>query len=126
MKALAAEMVRNFGKRLEPLGISVRELTGDMQLTKTEIMNTQVRPALGQLRKWQNASTSRNTCSYLKVVSENYSEVIINVLLYFPIQNNDLLKKVEWLNISRIVFSVYEGLVVSLSVYIRYSEGKNT
>ena len=42
MKALAAEMVRNFGKRLEPLGISVRELTGDMQLTKAEIMKTQV------------------------------------------------------------------------------------
>ena len=44
MKALAAEMVRNFGKRLQPLGITVKELTGDMQLTKTEIMNTQVRP----------------------------------------------------------------------------------
>ena len=43
MKALAAEMVRNFGKKLEPLGISVRELTGDMQLTKDEIMRTQVR-----------------------------------------------------------------------------------
>ena len=42
MKALAAEMVRNFGGRLEPLGISVRELTGDMQLTKAEILNTQV------------------------------------------------------------------------------------
>lgn len=42
MKALAAEMVRNFGGRLEPLGISVRELTGDMSLTKTEILNTQV------------------------------------------------------------------------------------
>ena len=42
MKALAAEMVRNFGKRLAPLGITVKELTGDMSLTKTEIMNTQV------------------------------------------------------------------------------------
>ena len=42
MKALAAEMVRNFGGRLEPLGISVKELTGDMQLTKNEIMKTQV------------------------------------------------------------------------------------
>jgi replicative superfamily II helicase len=42
MKALAAEMVRNFGGRLEPLGISVRELTGDMSLTKAEILKTQV------------------------------------------------------------------------------------
>ena len=42
MKALAAEMVQNFGKRLASLGIAVRELTGDMQLTKSEILKTQV------------------------------------------------------------------------------------
>ena len=42
MKALAAEMVRNFGQRLTPLGINVRELTGDVQLTKYEIQHTQV------------------------------------------------------------------------------------
>ncbi|XP_078001399.1 activating signal cointegrator 1 complex subunit 3-like [Glandiceps talaboti] len=42
MKALAAEMVRNFGGRLAPLGVSVRELTGDMQLTKAEIQRTQM------------------------------------------------------------------------------------
>lgn len=42
MKALAAEMVENFGKRLKPLGISVRELTGDMQLTKSEMQQTQM------------------------------------------------------------------------------------
>lgn len=42
MKALAAEMVRSFGQKLEPLGIQVKELTGDMQLTKNEIMETQV------------------------------------------------------------------------------------
>ena len=37
MKALAAEMVSNFGRKLAPLGIVVRELTGDMQLTKSEV-----------------------------------------------------------------------------------------
>ena len=42
MKALAAEMVQNFGRRLAPLGIAVKELTGDMQLTKAEILKTQV------------------------------------------------------------------------------------
>lgn len=42
MKALAAEMTASFGKRLNPLGVSVRELTGDMQLTKSEIMKTQM------------------------------------------------------------------------------------
>lgn len=40
MKALAAEMTRSFGKRLQPLGLSVKELTGDMQLTKAEILAT--------------------------------------------------------------------------------------
>ncbi|CAO3587825.1 unnamed protein product [Absidia cylindrospora] len=41
MKALAAEIVEKMGKRLKFAGISVRELTGDMQLTKSEIMATQ-------------------------------------------------------------------------------------
>ena len=42
MKALASEMVASFSKRLLPLGVTVRELTGDMQLTKQEIQKTQV------------------------------------------------------------------------------------
>jgi len=46
MKALAAEMVRNFGQKLSALGITVQELTGDMQLSKSEIMKTQVRNLL--------------------------------------------------------------------------------
>jgi len=32
MKSLVAEMVLNFGTRLKPYGITVRELTGDMQV----------------------------------------------------------------------------------------------
>ncbi|OBZ76331.1 putative helicase mug81 [Grifola frondosa] len=42
MKALASEIVRKLGKRLKWLSILVRELTGDMQLTKTEIAETQI------------------------------------------------------------------------------------
>ncbi|EDW23748.1 GL23759 [Drosophila persimilis] len=42
MKALAAEMVENFSKRLKSLQIVVRELTGDMQLTKAEMAATQI------------------------------------------------------------------------------------
>ncbi|KAI0774394.1 Sec63-domain-containing protein [Fomes fomentarius] len=42
MKALAAEIVRKLGKRLKWLAILVRELTGDMQLTKQEINETQI------------------------------------------------------------------------------------
>lgn len=42
MKALVAEMVGNFSTRLEPYGMQVKELTGDMNLTKAEIDETQV------------------------------------------------------------------------------------
>jgi replicative superfamily II helicase len=42
MKALAAEVVSKFSKRLAHLNIKVRELTGDMQLTKSEINETQM------------------------------------------------------------------------------------
>ncbi|ETN81065.1 hypothetical protein NECAME_08767 [Necator americanus] len=42
MKALATEMTESFGKRLAPLGLKVRELTGDTVLTKREVAETQV------------------------------------------------------------------------------------
>ena len=42
MKALAAEVTGAFGRRLQPLGLSVRELTGDMSLTKKELAATQM------------------------------------------------------------------------------------
>ncbi|GBP11260.1 Activating signal cointegrator 1 complex subunit 3 [Eumeta japonica] len=42
MKALASEMVDNFSKRLKDLNIVVKELTGDMQLSKTEMTQTQI------------------------------------------------------------------------------------
>ncbi|KAF8448347.1 Sec63 Brl domain-containing protein [Terfezia claveryi] len=42
MKALASEVVEKLGKRLDWLGIEVRELTGDMHLTKAEILRTQI------------------------------------------------------------------------------------
>jgi len=42
MKALAAEITEKLGRRLAWLGVKVRELTGDMQLTKAEIVDTQI------------------------------------------------------------------------------------
>lgn len=42
MKALASEITQKLGSRLAWLGIVVRELTGDMHLTKKEIMQTQI------------------------------------------------------------------------------------
>ncbi|CCK72395.1 RNA helicase KNAG_0K00270 [Huiozyma naganishii CBS 8797] len=42
LKALAAEIVSKFSEKLAVFDVKVRELTGDMQLTKGEIMETQV------------------------------------------------------------------------------------
>ncbi|KAH7317566.1 Sec63 Brl domain-containing protein [Rhexocercosporidium sp. MPI-PUGE-AT-0058] len=42
MKALAAEITQKLGSRLAWLGIQVREFTGDMHLTKSEIVATQI------------------------------------------------------------------------------------
>ena len=42
MKALAAEVTEKLGRRLAWLGIQVREFTGDMHLTKKEIVQTQI------------------------------------------------------------------------------------
>ncbi|PJF19335.1 hypothetical protein PSACC_00855 [Paramicrosporidium saccamoebae] len=42
MKALAAEITEKFGKRLRPYGLKVREYTGDMQLTRREVQETQM------------------------------------------------------------------------------------
>lgn len=42
MKALVSELVGNFTSKLEPLGIKVKELTGDMQLSQQQIDETQL------------------------------------------------------------------------------------
>ncbi|XP_050224918.1 DExH-box ATP-dependent RNA helicase DExH14 isoform X1 [Mercurialis annua] len=42
MKALAAEVTSTFSHRLSPLNMVVRELTGDMQLSKNELQETQM------------------------------------------------------------------------------------
>ena len=42
MKALAQEVVTKFSERLKPLGLVVREFTGDMNLTRQEIIDSQL------------------------------------------------------------------------------------
>lgn len=42
VQALAAEVTRTFSHRLAPLNMVVKELTGDMQLSKNELQETQV------------------------------------------------------------------------------------
>lgn len=66
MKALVQEMVENFKKRLGPLGIVVRELTGDMSLTKTEINETQL--IVTTPEKWDVITRKTATVSLTQLV----------------------------------------------------------
>ena len=50
LKALAAEVAKKFGKTLGPLGVKVRELTGDTSLTRAAINETQILVATPE--KW--------------------------------------------------------------------------
>jgi len=42
MKALVSEITGNLSNKLKSLNVTVKELTGDMHLTKTQIEETQV------------------------------------------------------------------------------------
>lgn len=54
MKALVAEVVGNFTKRLEPLGVTVRELTGDVGLSAQELRRSHV--VVSTPEKWDIVS----------------------------------------------------------------------
>jgi len=58
MKALAGEIERKFSLRLSYLGIKVRELSGDMQLTKKEIEETHI--ILTTPEKWDVVTRKAN------------------------------------------------------------------
>ncbi|XBW36887.1 hypothetical protein QEN19_002466 [Hanseniaspora menglaensis] len=59
LKALAAEIVTKFNNRLNWLGVQVKELTGDMQLTKDEIARTQI--IVTTPEKWDVVTRKSNT-----------------------------------------------------------------
>lgn len=66
LKALVQEQVGNFGKRLEPYGIRVSELTGDRQLTKAQIADTQV--IVTTPEKWDVITRKATDSSYTRLV----------------------------------------------------------
>src|ERR1700743_639741 len=66
LKALVAEQVGNFGKRLEPYGIRVSELTGDRQLTKAQIADTQI--IVTPPEKWDVITRKATDTSYTNLV----------------------------------------------------------
>ncbi|KAF2452650.1 Sec63 Brl domain-containing protein [Lineolata rhizophorae] len=66
LKALVQEQVGNFGKRLEPYGIRVAELTGDRQLTKQQIAEAQI--IVTTPEKWDVITRKATESSYTNLV----------------------------------------------------------
>jgi len=66
LKALVQEQVGNFRKRLEPYGIKVSELTGDRQLTKQQIADTQI--IVTTPEKWDVITRKATDMSYTNLV----------------------------------------------------------
>ncbi|KAJ1562820.1 DEIH-box ATPase, partial [Cladochytrium tenue] len=66
MKALVAEVVGNFGSRLQALGIKVAELSGDRQLTKAQIAETQI--IVTTPEKWDIVTRKATDRSYTNLV----------------------------------------------------------
>lgn len=66
LKALVQEQVGNFGKRLAPYGIRVAELTGDRQLTKAQIADTQI--IVTTPEKWDVITRKATDLSYTSLV----------------------------------------------------------
>lgn len=66
LKALVQEQVGNFGNRLAPYGIKVSELTGDRQLTKQQIAETQI--IVTTPEKWDVITRKATDLSYTNLV----------------------------------------------------------
>lgn len=66
LKALVQEQVGNFGARLAPYGIKVSELTGDRQLTKQQIAETQI--IVTTPEKWDVITRKATDMSYTNLV----------------------------------------------------------
>lgn len=66
MKALVQEMVGNFSTRLKPFNIKVGELTGDAQMTKAQIAETQI--IVTTPEKWDVITRKSTDTSYTNLV----------------------------------------------------------
>lgn len=66
LKALVQEQVGNFGARLKQYGIQVSELTGDRQLTKQQIADTQI--IVTTPEKWDVITRKATDLSYTNLV----------------------------------------------------------
>eukprot|EP00602_Paraphysomonas_sp_CaronLab_P009686 CAMPEP_0185022718 /NCGR_PEP_ID=MMETSP1103-20130426/5423_1 /TAXON_ID=36769 /ORGANISM="Paraphysomonas bandaiensis, Strain Caron Lab Isolate" /LENGTH=2181 /DNA_ID=CAMNT_0027554929 /DNA_START=20 /DNA_END=6565 /DNA_ORIENTATION=+ len=66
MKALVQEVVQNFSKKLAPFGITVRELSGDQNLTRQQIQETQL--IVTTPEKWDIVTRKAGDRAYTQLV----------------------------------------------------------
>lgn len=66
MKALVQEVVQNFGKKLAPFNITVRELSGDQNLTRQQIQETQL--IVTTPEKWDIVTRKAGDRAYTQLV----------------------------------------------------------
>lgn len=66
MKALVQECVQSFGKKLAPFGVTVRELSGDQNLTRQQIQETQV--IVTTPEKWDIITRKAGDRTYTQLV----------------------------------------------------------
>lgn len=66
MKALVQEVVKNFSKRLEAYGVTVRELSGDSNLTRQQISETQILVTTPE--KWDIVTRQGEARAYTQLV----------------------------------------------------------
>ena len=71
-------MVGNFGKRLECFGVTVRELTGDINMAKAEIEATQV--IVTTPEKWDIITRKSGDRTYTNQVSDIALELLHRIL----------------------------------------------
>ena len=66
MKALVQEVVKNFSKRLQAYGVTVRELSGDSNLTRQQISETQILVTTPE--KWDIVTRQGEARAYTQLV----------------------------------------------------------
>ena len=66
MKALVQEVVLSFGQKLKPFGISVKELSGDQNLTRQQIQETQL--IVTTPEKWDIVTRKAGDRAYTQLV----------------------------------------------------------
>lgn len=105
MKALVQEMVGNFSSRLKYLGVKVGELTGDSQMTKQQIQETQI--IVTTPEKWDVITRKSTDTSYTNLVRL----IIIDEIHLLHDDRGPVLESIVARTIRRMEQSAYVRLV---------------